>query len=75
MNGHLLSRALDKSRHQIKIKTARVICFICLLISFWLDPMILFNLGRATVLEVVLLVIALSSGVFMIAVSVISKKE
>jgi len=60
--------------HRKKLMTARVTCFLCLLVSFWLDPMVLFNLERATLLEFVLLSTALLCGIFMIAVSFLSKR-
>lgn len=66
---------MDNQKHRKKLLIARIICFLCLLVSFWLDPMVLFNLERATLLEVVLLSTALLCGIFMISVSFLSKKS
>lgn len=66
---------MNNHRHNKKILIARIICFLCLLVSFWLDPMVLFNLERVTLLEGVLLSTALLCGIFMISVSFLSKRR
>ncbi|MCP5381996.1 MAG: hypothetical protein H6912_06465 [Kordiimonadaceae bacterium] len=65
---------MNNARPRKRLIFARGICFISLLVSFWIDPTLLLNLERATFIEALLLIIAILAGAYIIWQKWIDKK-
>lgn len=65
---------MNNARPRKRLLVARGICFICLLVSFWIDPTLLLNLERATFVEALLLITAVLAGGFIIWQKWVDKK-